>query len=730
MNPLLGREAVRPAERTRVDLSSPRTAVPPAEPTGADGAAEVGPVASLALIALVSVTLLLVLIGTLANLEGLRGFAVTVFLLGEVGIAPWLLVRRRPPLWFAVLALSTGVAITMAIGFVMAVTRAWFPASSFVILAVVTAGLLAYVASRDLPLALRSGGAVRPSRRRLVRQPTVWVSSLAVLGVVVAAGAALAGRTTPAPGGLFASVGAVWYVGLALIVAAGVAAQRARVTLAVPVLALSVVVVMSQAIAYGGPTVMSAARHLGFVDFIRVYGGVRPDLDIYQAWSGFFAGIAWVSDVGGIADPFVLATWWPVFIAPATTLAVAAMASHWVSSSVRMWLAAAVFSLTGTALNITYFSPQSLGLFLAVTIFAVSVRGRRPVVEPLGVGALLLVLFFASVMAVSHQISPYLTVAALGVLVLFRLVRPWWMPLLVLGPAVGWAVLNRGVLGDFVLLGAVGNLWHNARPPTHSFTQFAQPGVTRWAFFIPALMLLVVGLVALVRVLLVRDRASWALFFATLSAASLVVFTDYGQEGIFRVTLFAAPWLAVLAAGLPWARPRWTTPLLAVALVTMLAVNVYGQTALDWNRVIRPDTAAATRLYETTARKGSLLLLTGTGNATPLAQTARYVDVGYVSREALGGYPVSGDAPDDVPYDAAADVRKMTRDLVRQWPAEDYYALVSDSIGAYGERYGFQHYDDYLKLGAAMRASDLWEPVFSGPTTILYRLTDAGARLG
>ncbi len=48
--------------------------------------------------------------------------------------------------------------------------------------------------------------------------------------------------------------------------------------------------------------------------------------------------------------------------------------------------------------------------------------------------------------------------------------------------------------------------------------------------------------------------------------------------------------------------------------------------------------SAATQYYDRTAPAGSVMLLTGSANAVPSNTGARYFDVGYLSREALGPY--------------------------------------------------------------------------------------------
>ena len=93
----------------------------------------------------------------------------------------------------------------------------------------------------------------------------------------------------------------------------------------------------------------------------------------------------------------------------------------------------------------------------------------------------------------------------------------------------------------------------------------------------------------------------------------------------------------------------------------------------------------------------------------------------YLSREVFGGYP-----DPDKPYNAVIDVRSLTREFVTTSDATGYYAIVSESIGAYNERYGFQSYADYVELADAMDSSSLWKPVFEGPTTTVYELRDPG----
>ncbi|PCN46586.1 hypothetical protein Csp2054_16435 [Curtobacterium sp. 'Ferrero'] len=738
-------------DRTRHGRHELAAAAAPA-PTSHD---VMGPGARIAAAALVVVTLLVAAVGTVLQVPVVRGSAIGVFLFALLGVAPLLLLRSMHLARFALLAVSGSLVGTIAIGYTMATLHLWAPAVPFAAVVVLTAGCLAAVVPRDLR---------DLHRRRLERAaagvPTHWrwttgrvVTALSVVGLGTVAVTAVTHIGDPVRDGLFGSLGIGLPVGLAIVVVAAVVALVRGTALGVPVVVLGGSIQLAQAITYGMPTVMAAARHIGVLEYIRRFGGTDPSADIFQTWSGLFAGGAWVADVGGIVNAMTIAAWVPALLAFVTTIGVGVLAAHWLPGPRRPWIAAFLTAMTGS-LNTTYFSPQSTGILLsiAILVLATGPLTRATVTGPdeepvsvlrprtVGLSRVIAIAAISIVLAVTHQISPYLTVAALVVLVVFRLLRPWWIPVVVLVPAVVFAFLNGSILDKFLSLAAVGRVLDNVQPPAHDMTVLPKPLVTALAFDVPAATLVVLGLAAVLTVLLRRDRVHWGLLLAAASPISLLVATNYGQEGIFRVVLFATPWIAILAAGLPMpgGRLAWagravgtiTRPtsvrfaLAAVGIAALVAVGSFGQTALDWNRVPTRSQSAATQFYDATAPKGSIMLLTGSANAVPSNTGARYFDVGYLSREAFGDYPSGTD------YDAAADVSDVTRKLVSTWSATKYYALVAEPFGAYDERYGYQSDADYQQLAAAMARSPYWKPVWSSGTTVVYELTTEGLRHG
>lgn len=648
--------------------------------------------------------------------------ALSLYLTVGVGVAVCLPFRRLSAPAFGLFAVTAGLAITIAVGFLMAQTSFWYPIPAFVLIGVASIASLGYFALQDyrLVVAGRSAAGLHSRQEsvapaggdsRAVLRVRV-VTAIAVLLCVV--GAAMA-SSLPQEGGLLTGVGPVWFLGFALIAVAFVDAVFARVSLAVPVLAAGTVVIASQAIMYGAPTVMAVGRHIGLTDYIVANGGLGSSTDIYQAWPGLFAGTAWVVQATGISDPLAYATWWPVVVTPALILGVRVLAGR-VLPARQAWIAAAVFAVAGSV-NSMYFAPQVAGLLLTLAVLAIALmpeatESARDRWIRLGVA-----LFFVLTMVVTHQISPFMLGMALLALVLFRLAGPWWLPLMAFVPAIGWALLHLGVLSRYIDLSAIGSVLSNIAPPEHPDPVAGVASVTRLAFVVPGAALVVLGVIALVGVLRTRDRWSWGLLAAMMSPLGLAFATNYGQEGIFRVVLFATPWLAILVARSNSFRSVSAGVALSVGFVIMMVVNVYGQTALDWARVVRVNDAAAVTQFERTAPDNALLLSVGTKNATPARITEDYDRVGYTSRERLADFPTIVGAD----YDAAADVVALTAKFSKVG-APAHYALVSDSIGAYDDRYGLQRYADYEKLKAAMAESNLWVPVYSTGNTTLYRL--------
>lgn len=680
------------------------------------------------------------LIGQVAAATGLRllgQLGASAFLQLGPGVAFCLVVRPAQRHMFAMLSVVVGASITTLVAMLASLTGAVSLSTVWVVLAALTLAVLVAAGLSDVPklrtqsvarVRARRAAAESGGRPRLERWPRPAPPALlTVLGLGLALVAAVAHAGPPRPAGAAVAAGPLWFVGAALVVAAVILAWCSRAALAVPVLGLSSVVIATQGLMYREPTAVVAARHIGLVDYLLVHGRLDRSTDIYQAWAGLFASAALDVRAASLSDLFGYAAWWGVLAAPVMVLGVRCVAGAFVDER-RSWLAALLFGL-GSSLNTSFFAPQVLGFIMALTVLAL-------LAAPPGVGVLsprvrILTAALISVpLALTHQISPYMLTLALVALTLFGIVRPWWVFAVPAVPAVVWALVNKHLLSSYVSTSAFGKLLENLAPPDNAIGVFPVPLVNRLTFLLPAAALVCIGLAALLVLVRSRNRLTWGLACAAGSPVVLMAGTSYGNEGIFRVVLFALPWLAILACLATQARPavlpaRLRGLAFSVAVTLLTVVNIIGLTGMDWARVVRPGDVAATSWLERTAPSGSLILSLGTDFTIPDDSSARYGDTNWTSRTTLisppdNPYPTTTGAA----YDAAADLTELTNRLTAQ-RATRYYAVAADSVGAYDERYGNQRYDDHQKLTTAIAASRRWRLVHSDPGIRVYELRAA-----
>ena len=652
------------------------------------------------------------------------------------GVAFALLARPARPHLFALICVVVGPSIVTLAATVAALLGGPDLRTVWVGLAVLTLAVLVPGGVAEFVSLRRSGH--RPERvggrRVLVDSPTAQPRRLPVpliltlLGLTVALATAAANRGDPQPGGAALTAGPLWFVGAGLTLVGTILAWHRGASLAVPVLSLSSIVVASQALMYREPTAVVAARHIGLVDYILVNGRLDRTTDIYQAWAGMFASAALNVRAAGITDLFGYAAWWGVVAAPVMVLAVRCLAGAFLDDR-RSWAAGLLFGL-GSSLNTSFFAPQVLGFTMALA--AVALLALPP--DRAGGLSLRLRILTAAVisvpLALTHQISPYMMTLALVALAVFGLVRPWWVFIIPAAPAVAWALVNQHLLGTYVSTSAFGQLFDNLAPPENSVGAFPLPLANRVTFLLPAAVLVIIGLVALLVLVRLRTRLAWGLAVTAGSPVVLMAGTSYGQEGIFRVALFALPWLAILAClpvSLPRARvvPRRVRGVAAaLGLTALLSVNIVGLTGMDWARVIRSEDVSAARWVEQTAPPGSLILSLGTDLTMPDDSTARYQETGWLSRTSLitppdNPYPTTTGAA----YDASADLADLTKRFTKL-RASRHYVVASDSAGAYDQRYGNQRYTDHQKLSQAVAVSPLWRAVHRGQGVTVYEFRE------
>ncbi|MEU1332500.1 lipopolysaccharide biosynthesis protein [Streptomyces sp. NPDC005865] len=202
------------------------------------------------------------------------------------------------------------------------------------------------------------------------------------------------------------------------------------------------------------PRFATAWQHLGFMEYIDRTGSAVPDLDARWSWPGFFAVAGFVARACGASDLTEVIRWWPtvvqlLYLAPMLLL-VRSLRASWRAKWAGLW----IFVLSGWV-GQDYFSPQGFTYLLHLAFVAILLvwfraprvlwAGRRPgeaEVEPAGRRervVLLLVLaglFAATVPA--HQLTPFMMLGVLTVLVMVGRCELRGLPLLCGLLVVGW----------------------------------------------------------------------------------------------------------------------------------------------------------------------------------------------------------------------------------------------------------------------------------------------------
>ncbi|MER6079055.1 lipopolysaccharide biosynthesis protein [Streptomyces sp. NPDC001833] len=315
------------------------------------------------------------------------------------------------------------------------------------------------------------------------------------------------------------------------------------------------------------PRFPTAWQHLGFIDYIDRTGSAVPDLDARWSWPGFFAAAAFIGRACGVTDFTEVIRWWPTFIQLAYLapmfLLVRSLRASWRAKWTGIWF----FVLCGWV-GQDYFSPQGftyLLYLLFVAILLVWFRAPHVVwakfrpgeaeVEPADrrqQAVLLMVLiglYAATVPA--HQLTPFVMLGVLAVLVLVGRSELRGLPILFGVVAAAWLGFMAepywsGHFND--LFGGVGGVGSNV---TTSVSGRIQGGSSTHK------------LVLYVRVLLAGSMMAFAVWgwwrrrFRRYRERSLLVLTfvpflgfgmqSYGGEMALRVFMFAVPGAALLA---------------------------------------------------------------------------------------------------------------------------------------------------------------------------------------
>ncbi|PJJ58325.1 hypothetical protein CLV56_2576 [Mumia flava] len=676
-------------------------------------AAAAGPVVAAAACAVV---------GAVASASVAVGRPVGPAVLGLYLLVPGvLLLSLRPAAAsrYALLVPAVGLATTIACGSLALWLGLWAPG-----LLTVLAGAAVVVVSVRTVLRRRStligwGG----GRRRLLRgpvRPSRTTSAVAVcLAVALAAWvvAVLGALDADArAGGLLAVVG--WPFGIAVaagLVGFGLALRAGRTGLAsLAALVLLVVVRGTGTLASSVPVYHWTYKHLGVVDLMQSRGSVLGGLDVYQAWPGFFAGAAWLSDASGIAA-IDLARWTTPALELALGLAVAALARA-LGGSRDVAVAAGLVAVVVNWVGQDYFAPQAVAIVLATAVLALVVDREAPR------SAAWAALGLYAALVVSHQLTPYWVLGATLLLTLV-LRRRWWLPAAMAALALGYLALHYDAVAHYGIFSGFGDAVQNARTTIGvdpSDQQRLDSTVAR------AAALAVWGSAAAVlAVAALRRREGWVITaIVAFSPFALLLAQSYGGEAVLRVMLFTVPGCAVAIAGAVVAllRASWVRFTAGVVWLGLLAAVCAQATYDSW---------FLDRVSEAEVRTSRLLLDEVPGDAYLSAAVPRWPDRAtgaYAWRlEDQWDFDRSAYAIEaaDLDFTSVVDAVLLERSI-RSSAALPTYLIFSDAMDAYADYYGLYPPGTLDRMRDLLVTRSGWDVVLAEDGVLVLRYLPGG----
>lgn len=616
-------------------------------------------------------------------------------LLGPGAAWTWLSSYQRTSL-VALLVPATGLSLFTLLGSMMAVWHQWHPVPAFWALVVLSAvgGVLGHlrcwatgrVALSRLSPAWRSGGG--------------WFSwAVIVLGVVLGGLAVVTEGSRPvgdygllAAMPLLAVAGAMITAGFVVALVRDQLSAMAGAVLAMIVLLRAVPVLLTRV-----PQLFYTYAHLGVTELIATTGRTHPDIDIYSSWPGFFAAMAWLDCLHVIAQQTV-AHWFPVVAHVLLALGVCALARA-LGANRRAALTAAFFAEVCNWVGQDYYSPQAVGLVLALASLALLLGLPRRRVPWLA-----LIPFTALV--ITHQLTPVWVAGVAVALTLLRRVRPWPVAALmvvIMGIDVALnieAVAPYGLLSGFRLSNASSNVASVGVPGRQfALLMVRIPSVITWCGAAVALLwrwrrrrpVLVPGVIALSSFLILGGQS-------------------YGGEAIFRVFLYGLFGCSVLIGELidafvgrqPGRHLRHVvTGVAAVALAVVGMQASLGQWVVG--TLAPADVAQAHSLYERIHAPATIMTV---GAGLPTRPVAAYADfVPYDSHydDTLMGKKGFREAR----FDSDADLAQL-HDILgpQRYPL---YLVFSQQQKTQARYLGLMAPQDYDRFQSLIAASPEWE---------------------
>ena len=680
-------------------------------------------IAPLVMSVLFGLSLLVLAIGYLIDSGALRLIGVAGAAIFGVGSAPLQMSQQVPLDVRLGVTVLTGLSVPLVVGSVLVLAPLWHPLLAA--LAVGSAAAVVHVLGCRRVLAQVPREvifrAVRPRYQDLLSLSVACTLGGTLLWVI---SALTLGHMLPGVLGTFGflpKISVFWYAGLLLVLAGIVLARSKPEPQAIfGAVSLLAALTLTPAVVYGTPRSQSAAKHMDLVQLILQVHHLDHNTGIYQAYSGMFSGVAWLCRLAGIGDVTGVATYWPFFIDLAALVALRFFFGRLTSSPYRVW-AAITLAVLVDAIGADYFSPQAVGFALGLPIFGLAFCRDVPGLSERT--RLALLIFAGCALAVTHELSPYIAGGALVILAIFRVIRPWYLPATILIPAALWALLNKGDVSGFLSFYQLGDLSNFAPPQT-----VVTPGLSRLPVVGESSDALALGLLVLIALAAVgflrniKDKAVWAYGLSAGTGLFLIVANPYGNEGIFRASLFAIPWLAAMTTrALPGRAPRWVSGVYGAIAVGLTATFLVAMFAQDNQAVVRPADLRALQIDQDMTSPDSYLLSLAYGDL-PTS-----IDFPAEGSHAVEWATLMTPAEVQRNRPIASDANDLARAYLRYaekngGPTNQLYAIWSPASAAYAVNYGLETVAQVNAWRSLISTSHDWILVYSQDGTCLFRV--------
>lgn len=510
---------------------------------------------------------------------------------------------------------------------------------------------------------------------------------------------------------------------------------------------------------YGTLRYSWAWKHIGIVDFIIRFGKVDPQiaiLPVYHNWPGFFALNALFTQLAGYPSALTYAGWGPVFFEVLFAFGALALFRLFTQDRRLQWLGVWFFLLTNWV-GQDYFSPQATTYFMTFCFLILILQGfgpkqplslvlwknrlssmrlpshfvewisslKLPVIPPPEpgltkvsqqmLGAIALLVF--GVIVSVHQLTPFIVVIAVFVLILFGYVRwrtlPLWMIVIILlwlaFPAQAY---NKTVEGS--ILESFGKVEQtvNSGLVDVAIVSVGQAAVSWMGRGLSALILLLAGVGVFQRAR--KGYLDIPVILLVVSPIIILFLNSYGGEALFRVYLFMVPYLAFLAAAAIIPREAiirsWLQPIvigiLSVIMLTAFLFAYYGKERQY--SFTKAEVEAAQYLYSRAVPNS--LLIEGSRNYPTMFSNYEYFTYVAIDRE---------------PVDSIDRLLANPVDVLDEWLSDSSrynasYLLITRSQKIYVDEIGELPFGSLDKIQNLLEKSGKFEVVFSNQDAIIF----------